>query len=459
MDSFDEYQADEEYLVIGIFDNLENKHIQLFFSIAKLFRGLQFALCCTEFLKSEFNLIENENIMFSSLYGREKTLFRGRFAQQEIFDFISFHKWIVLSTLTSLEQLKQLQNENEVVVLALFDKYENKNVQVFYSIQQTLNPLKDSSKESEAGNSQYSNQTFQQQIKYAITFDSSIFEQLGIDSESKQHVVSFNRFDEGRSDFNDLFEKEKLNQFIQTNKFPLISEYSDEAADRIFEYDIEVLILLFVSKSSEKFPDTYDSFKEAALKYRGKVLFVLNDIDLAENQLRMQRYGIEYSDVPALRLMSQEGIKYKPKISLISANAVCTFIADFFGKKLKPFRFSQPVPEDWDAGPVKQLVGSNFDQIARDPDKNVFVLFYHPLVCECEQLMDVYNELGENFSESQEMVIAKMDYTTNQLDDIQIKSCHEIKLFLKVTNKLIDYEEDETDLIVENFIEFLSENS
>lgn len=48
---------------------------------------------------------------------------------------------------------------------------------------------------------------------------------------------------------------------------------------------------------------------------------------------------------------------------------------------LQPKLQSEPIPENWDTQPVKELVGMNFEKVAFNHNKNVIVLFCRYLKC------------------------------------------------------------------------------
>lgn len=70
--------------------------------------------------------------------------------------------------------------------------------------------------------------------------------------------------------------------------------------------------------------------------------------------------------------------KYKPPSAELTEEAMGAFVASYLEGSLNPFLMSEDVPEDWDSKPVKVLVGKNFDEVARNKDKNVLVEF-----CKC----------------------------------------------------------------------------
>ena len=208
-----------------------------------------------------------------------------------------------------------------------------------------------------------------------------------------------------------------------------MSEFNQETAQKIFGGDIKVHNLLFISKKHANFEQSLAEFRTAAKQFRGRVIFVLIDSNQEENERVMEFFGLKKSDTPATRLISlgQDMTKYKPPSDEITASAITKFVQDFFDKNLKAHLLSEDVPADWDSKPVKVLVGKNFDSVARDRTKTVLVEFYAPWCGHCKQLAPIYDQLGENFKDRPEFVVAKMDSTLNELEDIKVQGFPTIK--------------------------------
>jgi len=151
--------------------------------------------------------------------------------------------------------------------------------------------------------------------------------------------------------------------------------------------------------------------------------------------------------------LKEDMSKFKPESSDIKSDVLTKFVTAFFDGKLKPHLLSQDVPEDWDKASVKVLVGKNFEEVAYDKTKTVLVSFVAPWCGHCKQLTPIYEQLGEKFKDNADIVVAKMDSTANELEEIKIQSFPTIKLFPKDSDEVIDYHGARTVEALANFID------
>ena len=66
------------------------------------------------------------------------------------------------------------------------------------------------------------------------------------------------------------------------------------------------------------------------------------------------------------------------KNTVAETEAVATMVKKYFAKELEKNLKSENIPDGWDKEPVKVLVGKNFNDVAMDKSKDVFVEFYAP---------------------------------------------------------------------------------
>jgi len=289
-------------------------------------------------------------------------------------------------------------------------------------------------------------------VEFGIVKDAALAKEHKVEGHG---IVLFKKFDEGRSDFEGEYKAEDITKFVKSNSMALVTEFTDEAAPKIFSGEVKRHILIFISKKAEDYKEKHDAFSEAAKDYKGKVLFIYINTDVEENDRISEFFGIKKEDLPTVRLIDLEGdemLKYKPEYTELTTENHKAFLNSFFDGKLKPHLMTEEVPEDWDAKPVKVLVGKNFEEVAFDKKKSVFVEFYAPWCGHCKQLAPIWDELGEKYKDREDIVIAKMDSTANEVEKVKIQSFPTLKFFPKDSDEIVDYKGGRK---LENFVKFL----
>jgi len=97
-----------------------------------------------------------------------------------------------------------------------------------------------------------------------------------------------------------------------------------------------------------------------------------------------------------------------------SVEALEKFTTDMLQGRLEPYLKSEPVPSSNDE-PVKVVVAKTFDSIVNDPTKDVLIEFYAPWCGHCKSLAPKFDELALKLKNEDDIVIAKMDATANDV--------------------------------------------
>lgn len=333
------------------------------------------------------------------------------------------------TTLDDKDSAQRFVDSKDIVVIGFFTDLESDEAKAFTSAAATNDD-----------------------VPFGITSKKELFEQYKI--AGNHGIALFKKFDEGRADFEGTYNVESIVKFIAENQLPLVVEFSQDTASKIFGGDVKKHLLLFISKSSADFAEKKAVVERVAKEFKGKSLFIYVNTDIEDNERILEFFGMKKADIPAFRMihLGEDMVKYKPESAAVTEENIKSFVTGVLSGLVKPHLMTEEVPADWDAKPVKVLVGKNFHDVALDENKAVLVEFYAPWCGHCKQLAPIWDQLGEAYKDHPDIVIAKMDATVNELEDVKVQSFPTIKYFPKGSSQVVDYNGERT---LDGFKKFL----
>ncbi|XP_017505664.3 protein disulfide-isomerase-like protein of the testis [Manis javanica] len=252
---------------------------------------------------------------------------------------------------------------------------------------------------------------------------------------------------------NDSTNKRFLNQVIKQHLTDFVIEYNYENKDLIYESPILNHMLLFASKSSMSFGMIMQHYRLALKEFTNKILFILVDADEPRNGRLFEYFRITEIDIPSVQILNlSSDTRYKMPSEEITYENLKKFGCSYLTGSAKKHQSSEEIPKYWDQGPVKQLVGKNFNVVVFDKDRDVFVMFYAPWSQKCRALFPVLEELGRKYRNHSTVTVAKIDITANDIQLMYLDRYPFFRLFPTDSQQAVLYKGDHT---LKGFSDFL----
>lgn len=219
----------------------------------------------------------------------------------------------------------------------------------------------------------------------------------------------------------DTITEENIKDHIRKHGLPLVGHRTH--ANEAKRYTKRPLFVVYYTV------DFSFDHRTATQYWRNKVLDVAKDFPEYTFAIANEEdYASELKDLGLsdsgeevnVAILDTNGKKYARDPDEFDSDSLRDFVMAFKKGKLTPVLKSQPIPKN-NKGPVKIVVGKTFDEIVMDAKSDVLIEFYAPWCGHCKALEPVFNDLGKKYRSVQNIVIAKMDATANDVPNDKYK--------------------------------------
>ncbi|KAL5975917.1 Thioredoxin-like domain [Asimina triloba] len=331
-------------------------------------------------------------------------LYGGGFSGEEIVVWTRKRTGTPVMTLSSVtEAEKFLKKEYQIFAIGFFEKFEGPEYEEFVKAAITNN-----------------------NVQFVETNNIEVAAVLFPNFKPKDHFIGLVKTEPEKYEiFEDVFQESKILEFLDYNRFPLVTVLTDLNTVRLHASPIKLQVYIFAV--ADDFKNLLVLLQDVARKFKTKILFIYADSaddNLAKPFLTL--FGLESKKPIVTAFDYTNGSKHLLDSELTSNNLE-DFCSGLLHGTLLPYYRSDPIAETM--GVVKAVVGWSFDALVLNSPENVLLEVvcenwknvYTPWCMNCEKVSKEIEKLADHFQGVDNLSFARIDAASNEHPKLQIK--------------------------------------
>ncbi|KAL3610632.1 hypothetical protein D5086_001652 [Populus alba] len=298
--------------------------------------------------------------------------------------------------ISSSVEAEDFQKKHDLFVLGLFDKFEGHDYEEFIKAA-----------------------TIDNEIQFVEVSSSAVAKILFPNINARDNFIGIVKSEpEKYTAYGGIFEKDTILQFLEYNKFPLVTILTELNSARVYSSPVKLQVIVFADAND--FKNLIQPLQEVARKFISKIMFIYIDI-ADENQAKpfLTLFGIEDSENTVVTAFDNRmSSKY-----LLESNPTPSNIEEFCLRllhgSLSPYFKSQPIPDNKEKI-LQVVVGKTLDDLVLSSPKNVLLEVYTPWCISCETTTKQIEKLAKHFKGVDNLVFARIDASANEHPKLQV---------------------------------------
>lgn len=255
-------------------------------------------------------------------------------------------------------------------------------------------------------------------IQFAETSSSEVVRILFPDIKATNNFLGLVKSEpEKFTSFENTFKVENILQFLDDNKFPLVTLLTEINSARVYSSSNKLQVYVF--SDVDELKNLIEPLQNIARKFKTQIMFIHVDIKV-ENLAKpfLTLFGLEdLEDTVVTAFDYKNGSKYL--LEDPTPEKTENFCLGILDGTVSPFYKSQPIPDNKEAS-ILTVVGKTFDSLVLDSSKNVFLEVHTPWCFSCETTSKQVEKLAKHSAGLEMITFARIDASANEHPRLQV---------------------------------------